>query len=107
MLEPYDGKLSSTVLRGERGSNVPDLPDKIRNMNYKTMLAKVLGEKELMEMNVQTIKDDESLFYKLVDKKFLLIVDWSGEDRQGMLYNFFNNRLQSMLGGGTIGCIRR
>ena len=28
-------------------------------MNYKTMLAKVLGEKELMEMNVQTIKDDE------------------------------------------------
>lgn len=67
-------------------------------MNYKTMLAKVLGEKELMEMNVQTIKDDESLFYKLVDKNFLLIVDWSGEDRQGMLYNFFNNRLQSMLG---------
>ena len=33
-------------------------------MNYKTMLAKVLGEKELMEMNVQTIKDDESLFNK-------------------------------------------
>ena len=27
MLEPYDGKLSCTVLRGERGSNVPDLPD--------------------------------------------------------------------------------
>lgn len=57
-------------------------------MNYKTMLAKVLGEKELMEMNVQTIKDDESLFNKLVDKNFLLLVDWSGEDRQGMLYRF-------------------
>lgn len=27
-LEPYDGKLSCTVLRGERGSNAPDLPDK-------------------------------------------------------------------------------
>ena len=27
MLEPYDGKLSSTVLRGERGSNASDLPD--------------------------------------------------------------------------------
>lgn len=26
-LEPYEGKLSCTVLRGERGSNVPDLPD--------------------------------------------------------------------------------
>jgi hypothetical protein len=26
MLEPYEGKLSSTVLRGERGGNAPDLP---------------------------------------------------------------------------------
>ena len=26
MLEPYDGKLSSTVLRGERGCKAPDLP---------------------------------------------------------------------------------
>ena len=30
MLEPYDGKLSSTVLRGERGSNASDLPDNKR-----------------------------------------------------------------------------
>lgn len=29
-LEPYDGKLSCTVLRGERGSNAPDLPDSIQ-----------------------------------------------------------------------------
>ena len=28
MLEPYEGKLSRTVLRGERGSNAPALPDK-------------------------------------------------------------------------------
>ena len=27
LLEPYEGKLSRTVLRGERGSNVHDLPD--------------------------------------------------------------------------------
>ena len=27
LLEPYEGKLSRTVLRGERGSNVPALPD--------------------------------------------------------------------------------
>ena len=67
-------------------------------MNYKTMLAKVLSEKELTEMDIKAIKDDESLFNKLVDKNFLLIVDWSGEDRQGMLYKFFNNRLQSMFG---------
>ena len=29
LLEPYEGKLSRTVLRGERGSNVPALPDKL------------------------------------------------------------------------------
>ena len=27
MLEPYEGKLSRTVLRGGRGSNASDLPD--------------------------------------------------------------------------------
>ncbi|EOS14173.1 hypothetical protein C803_04999 [Parabacteroides goldsteinii dnLKV18] len=27
LLEPYDAKVSCTVLRGERGSNTPDLPD--------------------------------------------------------------------------------
>ena len=27
MLEPYEGKLSRAVLRGEGGSNTPDLPD--------------------------------------------------------------------------------
>ena len=27
MLEPYEGKLSRTVLRGESGSNTADLPD--------------------------------------------------------------------------------
>lgn len=34
MLEPYDGKLSSTVLRGERGSNASDLPDNIGNITF-------------------------------------------------------------------------
>ena len=29
LLEPYEGKLSRTVLRGERGSNAPALPDKL------------------------------------------------------------------------------
>lgn len=67
-------------------------------MNYKTMLAKVLGEKELAEMNVKAIKDDESLFDELTNKKFLLVVDWSGEDKEGILYGFFDSRLQSMLG---------
>lgn len=29
LLEPYEGKLSRTVLRGEGGSNALDLPDNI------------------------------------------------------------------------------
>ena len=29
LLEPYEGKLSRTVLRGERGSNALDLPDNL------------------------------------------------------------------------------
>ena len=39
LLEPYDWKLSRTVLRGERGSNVPDLPDFIKE-RYKPELQK-------------------------------------------------------------------
>jgi len=29
LLEPYDAKVSRTVLRGERGSNASDLPDNV------------------------------------------------------------------------------
>ena len=35
MLEPYEGKLSRTVLRGERDSNVPNLLDKPRDMSQR------------------------------------------------------------------------
>ena len=35
LLEPYDWKLSCTVLRGERGSNAPDLPGNIILRMYK------------------------------------------------------------------------
>ena len=38
-LEPYDWKLSRTVLRGERGSNAPDLPGKaLSSANMATYL---------------------------------------------------------------------
>ena len=46
LLEPYDWKLSRTVLRGERGSNAPDLPGKaIASANmaeYKKYLYKTV-----------------------------------------------------------------
>ena len=31
LLEPYEGKLSRTVLRGEGGSNALDLPDELKD----------------------------------------------------------------------------
>ncbi len=34
-LEPYDGKLSSTILRGESGRKACDLPGAINNMKWK------------------------------------------------------------------------
>ena len=40
-LEPYDGKLSCTVLRGERGSNAPDLPDSIQTYGQVNPIAGV------------------------------------------------------------------
>ena len=62
-LEPYDWKLSRTVLRGERGSNAPDLPGKalssanmadyLRYM-YKTM-RKYFGEAIVVTQEVDDI----------------------------------------------------
>ena len=62
-LEPYDWKLSRTVLRGERGSNAPDLPGKaIASANmagyirylYKTV-RKVFGEAVVVTQEVDDI----------------------------------------------------
>lgn len=62
-LEPYDWKLSSTVLRGERGSNAPDLPGKaIASANmagyirylYKTV-RKFFGEAVVVTQEVDDI----------------------------------------------------
>ena len=62
-LEPYDWKLSRTVLRGERGSNAPDLPGKaiasahmagyIRYL-YKTV-RKFFGEAVVVTQEVDDI----------------------------------------------------
>ena len=63
LLEPYDWKLSCTVLRGERGSNAPDLPGKalssanmaeyLRYM-YKTV-RKYFGEAIVVTQEVDDI----------------------------------------------------
>lgn len=63
LLEPYDWKLSCTVLRGERGSNAPDLPGKaIASANmadyirylYKTV-RKFYGEAVVVTQEIDDI----------------------------------------------------
>ncbi|MFQ7508865.1 MAG: helicase, partial [Anaerobutyricum hallii] len=44
MLEPYEGKLSRTVLRGEGGSNTADLPDSLVE-NKQRFISQVMTSK--------------------------------------------------------------
>ena len=44
MLEPYEGKLSRTVLRGERSSNTPDLPAQILE-NKQRFISQIMTSK--------------------------------------------------------------
>lgn len=45
------------------------------------MLAKILSEKELADMDIKKFKEDEVLLEELICKKYILVVDWSGEER--------------------------
>lgn len=58
-LEPYDWKLSRTVLRGERGSNAPDLPGIVFSENFARELYAhivLLGRSDNMEQGVIMIE---------------------------------------------------
>ena len=44
MLEPYEGKLSRTVLRGERSRNTPDLPAQILE-NKQRFISQIMTSK--------------------------------------------------------------
>lgn len=44
-------------------------------MNYKVMLAKVLSEKELADMDIKKIKEDDALLEELIRKEYALVVD--------------------------------
>ena len=41
-------------------------------MNYKVMLAKVLSEKELADMDIKKITEDDALLEKLIRKEYAL-----------------------------------
>ena len=76
-LEPYDWKLSRTVLRGERGSNAPDLPGKAlasANMsNYIRYLFKTV-RKFFGEAVVVTQEVGTSFLLRLSRAPSLIIV---------------------------------
>lgn len=67
-------------------------------MNYRIMLAKILSEKELADMDIKKFKEDEVLLEELICKNYVLVVDWSGEDEENVLFNFFNQRSISLTG---------
>ena len=99
-LEPYDWKLSRTVLRGERGSNAPDLPGKAlasANMsNYIRYLFKTVrkfyGEAVVVTQEVDDIISSPIVKESIVnnsDCKILL-------DQRKYLNKF--SQIQSLLG---------
>ena len=100
LLEPYDWKLSCTVLRGERGSNAPDLPGKaIASANmasyvkylYKTV-RKYFGEAIVVTQEVDDIISSPIVKESIInnsDCKILL-------DQRKFMNRF--DQIQSLLG---------
>ena len=99
-LEPYDWKLSRTVLRGERGSNAPDLPGKaIASANmagyikylYKTV-RKFFGEAVVVTQEVDDIISSDIVKESIInnsDCKILL-------DQRKYMNKF--DQIQALLG---------
>ena len=100
LLEPYDWKLSCTVLRGERGSNAPDLPGKaIASANmadyirylYKTV-RKFYGEAVVVTQEIDDIISSPIVKESIInnsDCKILL-------DQRKFMNRF--GQIQSLLG---------
>lgn len=87
MLEPYEGKLSRTVLRGEGGSNTADLPDHSKNPEevinrFKESLERfiILEEKVLADEinldNVRSIWDNEEFEWSSGNRTPLDLYDY-------------------------------
>lgn len=71
MLEPYEGKLSRTVLRGERDSNITDLldrPDQLTQRNGR-ILRQGNENKEVEIFNYITEGSFDSYLYQILENK--------------------------------------
>lgn len=68
LLEPYDWKLSCTVLRGERGSNAPDLPGKKAKIT-QAELARRIGSDRSYISRVESGQTEPkvSTFYRIMN----------------------------------------
>lgn len=99
-LEPYDWKLSSTVLRGERGSNAPDLPGKAlttENMaNYLKYMYKTV-RKYFGEAIVVTQEVDDIISSPVVKESIINNSDCKILLDQKKYMNKFDG-IQAMLG---------
>ena len=100
LLEPYDWKLSRTVLRGERGSNAPDLPGKAlttENMaNYLKYMYKTV-RKYFGEAIVVTQEVDDIISSPVVKESIINNSDCKILLDQKKYMNKFDG-IQAMLG---------
>ena len=64
LLEPYEGKLSRTVLRGERGSNAPDLPD-----THVVLVDTGNSYQGLCEMIRRKTKGEDGIYFTYTEEK--------------------------------------
>ena len=75
MLEPYEGKLSCTVLRGERGQKPSDLPDATYYFARLQTWVTYLSAIPLSKKAQKTIKNKPNVpknrGYKMDDGKFV------------------------------------
>ncbi len=99
-LEPYDWKLSRTVLRGERGSNAPDLPGKAIATDSMAMYLKYLFKtvrKFFGEAVVVTQEVDDIIHSPIVKEAIITNSDCKILLDQRKYMNKFDG-IQNMLG---------
>ena len=66
-LEPYDGKLSSTVLRGQGRGNPPELPDNDqKSMNTKSKIKSFFDSKQEDFLYIEKYEETEGFFNDLL-----------------------------------------
>ena len=77
LLEPYEGKLSRTVLRGERGSNAPDLLD-----THVVLVDTGNSYQGLCEMIRSKTKGEDGIYFTYTEEKPISFNPFYTDDNQ-------------------------